>query len=425
MQYGTPFSDGKSEHILNGLSRCQAMAEFDLSGNILWANDNFLHLVGYSLEELRGAHHSIFVDPEYAKSEEYRNFWSELRQGQCSVKEFRRFGKGGKEIWMQACYAPIFDENGVPQYVIKIASDTTARKQSDARAASKLSAIERSMAVIEFSPSGTIHRCNDLFLQTMGYSADDLIGQHHRIFVRPEHANSAQYDQFWNDLADGKVVPGQFERLRKDGKPVWLEATYNPILDPNGNTISVIKFATDVTDKVLASQEIEANSKELSLALDKAKEAERVREQMDRALQEMSTPVTPIWDGILLLPLVGVVDSTRTDDVMRKTLLRISEHQAKMFILDISGVPTVDTAVANQLIKITKATRFMGCETIISGLSPAIAHTMVDLGVDVGEVRTTATLRDAFRIALHQVREQAKQANQSNESELTSSTTTT
>ena len=134
-----------------------------------------------------------------------------------------------------------------------------------------------------------------------------------------------------------------------------------------------------------------------------ALENDRIREELDRTLQEMSTPVTPIWDDILLLPLVGVVDSTRTDDIMRKTLTRISETRSKVFILDISGVATVDTAVANQLIKITKATRLMGCETVISGLSPAIAHTMVDLGVDVGAVRTTSTLRDAFKIALRQV----------------------
>ena len=164
-----------------------------------------------------------------------------------------------------------------------------------------------------------------------------------------------------------------------------------------------MKFATDITENVRANEEIEVKAKALAIALEQAQESERIRDEMDRTLQEMSTPVTPIWDGILLLPLVGVVDSTRTDDVMRKTLNRISEHQSKIFILDISGVPTVDTAVANQLVKITKATRFMGCETIISGLSASIAHTMVDLGVDVGEVRTTSTLRDAFRIGLQLV----------------------
>jgi len=137
------------------------------------------------------------------------------------------------------------------------------------------------------------------------------------------------------------------------------------------------------------------------------REAERVREELNRTLEEMSTPVMPIWDGILLLPLIGVVDSSRTDHAVTKTLERINETRAKVFLLDISGVPAVDTAVANQLLKITKATQLMGCETVISGLSPAIARTMVELGVEVGQVRTTATLRDAFALALRKMNAQA------------------
>jgi anti-anti-sigma regulatory factor len=119
-----------------------------------------------------------------------------------------------------------------------------------------------------------------------------------------------------------------------------------------------------------------------------------------KALLEMSTPVTPIWEGILLLPLLGIIDSERTRDIMTKTLTKIGETRAKVFVLDISGVSAMDTAVANQLIKITKATQFMGCETIISGVSPAIAQTLVELGVNIGDVRTTATLRDSFELAL-------------------------
>lgn len=122
-----------------------------------------------------------------------------------------------------------------------------------------------------------------------------------------------------------------------------------------------------------------------------------------RAMMEMSTPVTPIWEGILLLPLVGIIDTTRTAEIMNKTLTKIAESRSKVFVLDISGVASVDTSVANQLIKITKATRLMGCESIISGVSPSIARTMVELGVSIGEVRTTATLRDAFELALRAI----------------------
>ena len=122
-----------------------------------------------------------------------------------------------------------------------------------------------------------------------------------------------------------------------------------------------------------------------------------------KSLMEMSTPVTPIWEGILLLPLLGLLDSKRTQDVMNKTLSKISDSRAKVLLLDISGVSTMDTAVANQLLKITRATQLMGCETILSGLSPAIARTLVELGVNIGEVRTTSTLRDSFELALRAI----------------------
>jgi rsbT co-antagonist protein RsbR len=119
-----------------------------------------------------------------------------------------------------------------------------------------------------------------------------------------------------------------------------------------------------------------------------------------KAMLAMSTPVSSIWDGILLLPLVGIVDSQRTQDIMEKTLARIAESRARVFVMDISGVVTVDTAVANNFIRITQATRLMGCDCIISGISPSVARTLVELGANVGEVRTTATLRDALQLAL-------------------------
>lgn len=121
------------------------------------------------------------------------------------------------------------------------------------------------------------------------------------------------------------------------------------------------------------------------------------------SLQELSTPVIPIWEGVLLLPLLGIIDSSRTQDIMKKTLSKIAETRSKVFIMDISGVAAVDTAVANQLIKITKATQLMGCESIISGISPAISQTLVELGISVGEILTTATLRDALELGLRKL----------------------
>ena len=201
-------------------------------------------------------------------------------------------------------------------------------------------------------------------------------------------------------MAAGEVVAGQFQRLAKDGHSVWLEATYNPVFDEQGQVVRVVKIAIDITDKVLATHEVTEKSVALERALQRGREAEIQREALDSAMQELSTPVIPIWEGVLLLPLIGIVDSTRTEDILRKTLDQVNTTQAKIFILDISGVPVVDTAVADQLLKITRATRLMGCETLISGLSPAIARTIVELGVDTRGVRMMATLRDALRIGV-------------------------
>ena len=400
---GSEFLAGKSAEILKTLSADQCLVELELPGPIRWANDHFAALTGYSPEEMKGPDCWELFDSGHMSPEERETFLQTLRDGRCATQSFGCRNKNQVDQWLKILFIPIRDDATHQTICLAIATDNTARKQEYLAMAGMIKALERSTALIEFDPSGTILQCNDNFLDLMGYQLDDVVGKYHRIFARPEHAASQEYLDFWASLAAGDIVPGQFERLRQDGSSVWLEASYNPIFDLEGNVIRVVKFATDITENVRANEEIEVKAKALAIALEQAQESERIRDEMDRTLQEMSTPVTPIWDGILLLPLVGVVDSTRTDDVMRKTLNRISEHQSKIFILDISGVPTVDTAVANQLVKITKATRFMGCETIISGLSASIAHTMVDLGVDVGEVRTTSTLRDAFRIGLQQV----------------------
>lgn len=280
----------------------------------------------------------------------------------------------------------------------------TAKQAMDAQKSQAfIEAINRSMGMIEFSTDGLILSANPLFLELMGYSLDEIKGKHHRIFLTSKEASSAEYKNFWISLAAGNVANGQFERVSQDGKTVWLEASYNPVLDSKGQVTQVVKVAADITKKVIADQELAIAARDLELAMAARKEADAIRQKLDLALQEASTPIMPIWEEILLLPLVGIVDSTRSNDVMRKSLEMIAESRAKMLILDISGVPTVDTAVANQLLKITKATRFMGCETIISGLSPEIAKTITELGIDVSEIQTTANLRDAFRMSLKQV----------------------
>lgn len=392
----TPSSHSASGATIAAIERTMPVIEFKPDGTIVRANDLFLAATGYSLKEIQGQHHRMFMKAAEAAKPEYKDFWTALASGSPRSGQFERVTKSGSTIWLEASYTPVLDERGGTVSVIKFAHDITTKKKTALADKAILDAIERTTAVIEFRPDGTILRANAAFLKVMGYTESEIAGQHHRMFVTQAETRSAEYSSFWQELAAGKVKSGQFQRLAKGGKSVWLEANYNPVFDLEGRVERVVKFAIDITEKFESARATE-------VALKQVQEAERIREELDRTLDEMSTPVMPIWDGILLLPLIGVVDSARTDNAVTKTLERINETRSKVFLLDISGVPAVDTAVANQLLKISKATQLMGCETVISGLSPAIARTMVELGVEVGQVRTTATLRDAFAIALRKV----------------------
>jgi methyl-accepting chemotaxis protein len=378
---------------MNAIERTMPIIEFKPDGTIVRANDLFLAATGYTLKEIQGQHHRMLMKAEEAAKPHYKDFWSALASGISQSGQFERVAKGGSTIWLEASYTPVKDASGKTVSVIKFAQNITQARKTALADAAKLEAIKRSMGVIEFQPDGTIISANAAFLKLMGYTEGEVAGQHHRVLVTPQERVSADYASFWQELASGKVKSGQFHRLAKNGKSIWLEANYSPVFDLEGHVERVVKFAIDITEKVESTRATE-------IALKQVREAELIREELNLALEEMSTPVMPIWDGILLLPLIGVVDSARTDKVVNKTLERINETRSKVFLLDISGVPAMDTAVANQLLKISKATRLMGCETVISGLSPAIARTMVELGVEVGEVRTTATLQQAFAIAL-------------------------
>ena len=243
--------------LVAALNRSQAVIEFELDGTIITANDNFLGAMGYALEEVQGRHHRMFVEPSYAESDEYRAFWARLNRGEFLADQFKRFGKGGKEIWIDASYNPILDESGVPVKVVKVATDITAQKLRNAEFEGKVEAIGRAQAVIEFNLDGTIITANDNFLTTLGYSLEEVKGKHHSMFVEPRYAQSAEYREFWEKLNRGEYVADQFKRFGKGGREVWIEATYNPILDADGDPIKVIKFATDITAQKMRNAEFE------------------------------------------------------------------------------------------------------------------------------------------------------------------------
>lgn len=244
----------ESDLVLKALDKSLAVIEFKTDGTIIRANDNFLSAMGYNLAEIEGNHHSIFVDKEYALSTEYKEFWTRLKHGEFFSDEFKRVTKAGQEIWIQATYNPVTDEHGDIIKVVKFASDITAQKLATSDAAGQLNAISKSQAVIEFNMDGTIITANDNFCNAMGYALAEIQGQHHRMFADPEYAASAEYQEFWNNLNLGHFDAGEYKRLGKGGKEIWIQASYNPIMDMNGKPFKVVKYASDITAQKLAEE---------------------------------------------------------------------------------------------------------------------------------------------------------------------------
>jgi methyl-accepting chemotaxis protein len=256
----TAASDGAGR--LDAISRVQAVIEFTTDGVVVAANDNFLNTLGYRLDEIVGKHHRMFVEPAFAASVEYTQFWSRLAAGEFQKAEYKRIGKGGKEVWIEASYNPIFDPKGRITRVVKFAIDVTAAKLRAAEADGQLTAINRAQAVIEFNLDGTVRTANDNFLGALGYRLDEVRGQHHRMFVDPSYAQSADYAAFWADLNAGKFRQAEYKRFGKGGRVVWINASYNPIFDLNGKPYKVVKYATDVSDQkaLLATVSTSASS---------------------------------------------------------------------------------------------------------------------------------------------------------------------
>jgi methyl-accepting chemotaxis protein len=368
--------------IIKAIDKSQATIEFGLDGTIITANDNFLQLMGYTLEELKGQHHRIFCEASYAESLEYKKFWEQLNRGDYDRGEYKRLSKHGEAVYIQATYNPIFDKENKLVKILKIASDVTEQKRASAEFEGKMSAIDKSQGVIEFELDGTIITANDNFLQVIGYSLEEVKGQHHRIFCDESYVESLEYKAFWEKLNRGEFDAGEYKRRGKNGNDIYIQAAYNPILDLEGKPFKIVKIATDITAR-------------------KRMDAERTKQAA--LILEMSTPVMRLWDNILLLPIVGLVDSKRVQMIMESVLEKILDYQAKVIILDIQGVPSVDSAVANHLIKVTKAAKLMGCACIITGISPEISQALVNLGIELTDILTQATLKDGVNTSLKSV----------------------
>ena len=338
------------------IGRAQAVIEFNLDGTIVTANENFLNALGYSLAEIQGKHHSMFVEPAMRDSAAYREFWAKLNRGEFEAAEFKRIGKGGKEVWILASYNPILDEKGKPFKVVKFATDVTEVKLRTADLSGQIAAISKSQAVIEFNMDGTVRTANDNFLHTLGYSLAEIQGKHHSMFVQPSERDGAGYREFWAALNRGEYQAAEYKRIGKGGKEVWIQASYNPIMDMNGKPFKVVKYATDTTKQVVArmknehvrgmmesvaagAEELNASVREISEAMTKSKDtaadavgrveaADGQAQRLSAAADSMSGIVEligSITGQINLLALNATIESARAGEAGRGFAVVASE----------------------------------------------------------------------------------------------------
>jgi methyl-accepting chemotaxis protein len=333
---------------IDAILRAQAVVEFNMDGTIITANQNFLETMGYSLAEIQGKHHSMFAEAAMRASAEYREFWAKLNRGEYSAAEYKRIGKGGKEVWILASYNPILDERKKPFKVVKFATDVTEQKLRTANLSGQIAAIGKAQAVIEFNMDGTIITANDNFLGAMGYALEEIRGRHHSLFVEASERDSADYREFWARLSRGEYQAAEYKRVGKGGKEVWIQASYNPILDLNNKPYKVVKYATDVTRQVLVrignervrsmmesvaagAEELNASVREISEAMVKSKEtaseavqrvenADGQAKRLSSAAGSMSGIVEMIGDitgQINLLALNATIESARAGEAGR------------------------------------------------------------------------------------------------------------
>ncbi len=380
---------------IGAMSKSQAVIHFNLDGTIITANENFLQAMGYTLDEIAGKHHSMFADFNYAQSAAYRAFWDKLNQGEYASGDFQRFGKGGKEIWIHASYNPIFDMNGKPFKVVKFASDITRQKLAAADVKGQTEAISKSQAVIEFHIDGTIITANENFLSAVGYTLAEIQGRHHRMFVDPATASSAEYENFWKKLGRGEFDARVYRRIGKGGKEIWIQASYNPIFDMNGRPYKVIKYATDVTkiiqtgsiaDQTVANvqsvaaavEEMTASIGEISKNMDLSKQAasgilndsnqsSAAADQLTSSMKAMESVVeliNNIAGQVNLLALNATIEAARAGDAGKgfavvaaevKNLATQTSKATEEIAQQIQGVQNVAASVAYSVKSISQS----------------------------------------------------------------------
>jgi methyl-accepting chemotaxis protein len=341
------FGGGDAAATLRALDKSFAVIEFTPDGRIVTANALFCQTVGYDLAEIKGRHHSMFAPPGYAETEEYRNFWRRLGNGEYDAGEYRRFGKGGREIWLQASYTPVAKGNGKVAKVVKLALDITKAKAQAARDASLMQAMVRSQAVIEFTLEGEILDANENFLKVMGYSRDEVIGRKHAMFADPAFAASAEYKAFWEKLRGGEFIAGEFNRVAKSGQPVWLQASYNPIFDASGKPARVVKFATDLTERMDHVSMVGSALYRLAEGDVESRITQKLMPTVDKLRVDFNTAAENLQTTLKTVSVTGHTIQSATNEISTATdnLARRTEQQAASLEQTAAALDEITTTV--------------------------------------------------------------------------------
>ena len=357
----------KMEQQSAAIAKSQAIIEFNLDGTIVTANDNFLNCLGYTLEEIKGQHHRMFCDPVYVNGSEYTALWAKLNRGEFDSGVYRRIGKGGKEIWIQAVYNPILNAAGKPQKVVKFATEITEQKNKAAEFEGKLAAVSKAQAVIEFNLDGTIVTANDNFLGCLGYSLDEIKGKHHRMFAEPGYAASGEYQAFWAKLNRGEFDAGVYKRIGKGGKEIWIQASYNPIFDASGKPYKVVKFATDITAQKQSQAEMEKLVAEAQAVLGRLAsndltqemtnsyrgDLDKVKTSINAVVQNLSQTITTVREAVQAVSAGAEQITKGNEDLSQRTSEQASaleETSASMEEMTSTVKQNADNAKqANQL----------------------------------------------------------------------------
>ena len=350
--------DTNATQVLQALDRSLAIIQFDTSGTIVEANQNFCSAMGYRPEEIVGRHHSIFVSPEEVASDAYRAFWAKLGRGEFDACEYKRYGRGGVEIWIRATYNPVLNTKGEVIKVVKVATVVTAEKTKAVETESKLVALSRVQAVIEFKTDGTVLTANENFLKVLGYRLDEIVGRHHSMFVDPADAQSPEYQAFWKTLNEGNFVSNSFRRIGKGNKQVWIQASYNPIFDLSGNVVKIVKFASDITDLTILAEGLDRmarNNLDMPIDRDFTPAFQKLRDDFNEAHDNLKIALVKVTEGTGAITDGSQEIAKASDDLSRRI-----EQQAASLEQTSAALNEITSTVAQSAESAREATDLAG-----------------------------------------------------------------